>query len=638
MFVLFHTIDREHSSAALAMQSLCLLGGESIFQLLFFLPGSPTMPASTFPRSGSQSVQSNASIGWSSSISLATTSVQSPPNDSSSQLTTFQLCVCLPEGSSLQTKCSESSPNLSNGSTSNRTDNSKGIFKRFMKTTNSVPSPASLAVDHSLDSHTSSQTSINTPGTHEPSPSIITPSSTSAFTVMSQPTTSSTNYVASHSSASRSNVKKRLSSSNTSNTLLSSTISTTSQQKKSSKWLKHPISLMNCCIRNRSNSIPDNINKGANQSECKSSTMVDKNVTSSSAAPVECDCRPDSDNVNSQPSPRSSFIPVSNVALSTSNLLPSQQIDDSMDDPIEESMIDQNRALSNDLDDFDSESYSSDSDDNVDNVEHFLCNRIIQMVNHQALPDEGASSSAARPIAHPFLSDDAPSGSGVAAAARPNLLPVSPNSSLFSPRPSTTNSGAAVTPQLPFHTRIDYINCLVPDLYEISKCSFYWGKMDRYEAERLLDNQPEGTFLLRDSAQEDYLFSVSFRRFDRSLHARIEQYYHQFSFDSHDPGVYSSSTVTGLIEHYKDPSHCMFFEPMLTKPLNRNFTFSLQHLARVVVCDRITYDSVNELQLPVVLKRFLREYHYRHKVRTKHFDDMMMISYPNHYVNDDENK
>ncbi|XP_017493108.1 PREDICTED: suppressor of cytokine signaling 5-like [Rhagoletis zephyria] len=172
------------------------------------------------------------------------------------------------------------------------------------------------------------------------------------------------------------------------------------------------------------------------------------------------------------------------------------------------------------------------------------------------------------------------------------------------------------------HTQIDYINCLVPDLKAISACSFYWGKMDRYEAERLLEGKPEGTFLLRDSAQEDHLFSVSFRRFDRSLHARIEQCKHRFSFDSHDPGVYSSATVTGLIEHYKDPSHCMFFEPMLTRPLHRHFVFSLQHLARASICDRLTsYQAVADLPLPALLKAHLRQYHFSIKVRTKHFDE-----------------
>lgn len=170
------------------------------------------------------------------------------------------------------------------------------------------------------------------------------------------------------------------------------------------------------------------------------------------------------------------------------------------------------------------------------------------------------------------------------------------------------------------HTSIDYIHYLVPDLLQITNCSFYWGKMDRYEAERLLENRPEGTFLLRDSAQEEYLFSVSFRKYGRSLHARIEQWNHLFSFDSRDPGVFASSTVCGLIEHYKDPTCCMFFEPLLTIPLHRNFTFSLQHTCRATICNQITYDDVNQLKLPKSLKSYLKEYHYKQRVRVRIFD------------------
>lgn len=170
------------------------------------------------------------------------------------------------------------------------------------------------------------------------------------------------------------------------------------------------------------------------------------------------------------------------------------------------------------------------------------------------------------------------------------------------------------------HTSIDYIHYLVPDLLQITNCSFYWGKMDRYEAEKLLENKSEGTFLLRDSAQEEYLFSVSFRKYGRSLHARIEQWNHLFSFDSRDPGVFASSTVCGLIEHYKDPTCCMFFEPMLTIPLHRNFTFSLQHTCRAAICSQITYDDVNQLKLPKLLKSYLKEYHYKQRVRVRIFD------------------
>ncbi|XP_034935875.1 uncharacterized protein [Chelonus insularis] len=173
----------------------------------------------------------------------------------------------------------------------------------------------------------------------------------------------------------------------------------------------------------------------------------------------------------------------------------------------------------------------------------------------------------------------------------------------------------------PAHTQVDYVHCLVPDLRSITACSFYWGKMDRYEAERLLDGKQEGTFLLRDSAQEEFLFSVSFRKYGRSLHARIEQWNHKFSFDAHDPGVYASETVCGLIEHYKDPSCCMFFEPMLTIPLHRNFAFPLQHLCRAVITTRTTYDGINKLQLPKTLKAYLKEYHYKQRIRVKILDN-----------------
>ncbi|KAL1762980.1 Suppressor of cytokine signaling 5, partial [Sigmodon hispidus] len=71
------------------------------------------------------------------------------------------------------------------------------------------------------------------------------------------------------------------------------------------------------------------------------------------------------------------------------------------------------------------------------------------------------------------------------------------------------------------HMQIDYIHCLVPDLLQITGNPCYWGVMDRYEAEALLEGKPEGMDLPRDSAQEDYLFSMSFSCYNWSLHARI---------------------------------------------------------------------------------------------------------------------
>ena len=138
-------------------------------------------------------------------------------------------------------------------------------------------------------------------------------------------------------------------------------------------------------------------------------------------------------------------------------------------------------------------------------------------------------------------------------------------------------------------TQVDYVNFMIPQMAAILNCTYYWGKIDRYEAEALLERRPEGSFLLRDSAQDEHVFSVSFRRYNRSLHARIEESRHRFSFDAHDPGVHAAASVRGLLEHYKEPLSCMFFEPMLLHPVRRPTCFSLQALARAAVVDRCSY-------------------------------------------------
>ncbi|MEQ2287423.1 hypothetical protein AMECASPLE_012349 [Ameca splendens] len=155
----------------------------------------------------------------------------------------------------------------------------------------------------------------------------------------------------------------------------------------------------------------------------------------------------------------------------------------------------------------------------------------------------------------------------------------------------------------------DYI--LVPDLLQINNNPCYWGVLNRFEAEELLEGQPEGTFLLRDSAQDEFLFSVSFRRYSRSLHARIEQNGKRFSFDVRDPCMYRDPSVTGLLRHYSDPATCLFFEPLLSRPLPRTFPFPLQHLCRAVICSCTTYQGIESLPLPPQLREYLRQYHIK---------------------------
>ncbi|CAL8373754.1 unnamed protein product [Gadus morhua 'NCC'] len=239
------------------------------------------------------------------------------------------------------------------------------------------------------------------------------------------------------------------------------------------------------------------------------------------------------------------------------------------------------------------------------------CLDTLDEVVASAAASSSASASAAAPVA--VACDPGPES-----LADPEVSP--------GETPPTASPPGAEQPQptppdgYRIHTQIDYIHCLVPDLQQITTLGCYWGVMDRYQAETLLEGRPEGTFLLRDSAQEDYLFSVSFRRYGRSLHARIEQWNHNFSFDVHDPNVFHAPTVTGLLEHYKDPNSCMFFEPLLSIPVHRTQPFGLQRLCRSVVSGSTTYDGINQLPIPTALKKHLKEYHYKQRVRVRRMD------------------
>ena len=122
-------------------------------------------------------------------------------------------------------------------------------------------------------------------------------------------------------------------------------------------------------------------------------------------------------------------------------------------------------------------------------------------------------------------------------------------------------------------------------------------------------------YLLRDSAQYHYLYSVSFRRYKRTYHARIEQWRHRYSFDKPSEYSFYSRSVCELLQHYSRAEHCMFYEPMLIKPLPRKSALPLQALCRAAICSCMTFSEVDLLPLPKALKNYLREYHYKVPVK-----------------------
>jgi len=56
------------------------------------------------------------------------------------------------------------------------------------------------------------------------------------------------------------------------------------------------------------------------------------------------------------------------------------------------------------------------------------------------------------------------------------------------------------------------------------QCGWYWGAMGLDEAEAKLASKADGTFLVRDSSDERYILSLSFRSLGGTHHTRIEHY------------------------------------------------------------------------------------------------------------------
>ncbi|KAG7456312.1 hypothetical protein MATL_G00250490 [Megalops atlanticus] len=166
---------------------------------------------------------------------------------------------------------------------------------------------------------------------------------------------------------------------------------------------------------------------------------------------------------------------------------------------------------------------------------------------------------------------------------------------------------------------------------DLSKTGWYWGSLTANEARKILQDAPEGTFLLRDSSQRDYLFTISAMTSAGPTNLRIEYKEGKFKLDSVvlvKPKLKQFDSVVHLVEHYvllsrtscrsnssggggrPPPSPAPpngTVQLLMTTPVYAA-TPSLQHLCRIAI-NKAT-GRVQDLPLPNRLKDYLTDYAY----------------------------
>ena len=155
-------------------------------------------------------------------------------------------------------------------------------------------------------------------------------------------------------------------------------------------------------------------------------------------------------------------------------------------------------------------------------------------------------------------------------------------------------------------------------LRQLKMCGWYWGDLSSEEAEDILKDTQDGSFILRDSADACHLFTLSLKANNLVVSVRVAFSRGQFKLDSlrqeDSPGF---ENMVDLVDYYlADKSRRFYvavpdmdeFSVSLLHPIWKEVP-TLQHLCRRCIVQRCrTAEELDSLPLPPHLIRFLKEY------------------------------
>ncbi|MCP9260992.1 BMA-SUR-2, isoform c [Dirofilaria immitis] len=158
----------------------------------------------------------------------------------------------------------------------------------------------------------------------------------------------------------------------------------------------------------------------------------------------------------------------------------------------------------------------------------------------------------------------------------------------------------------------------------IRESSWYWGNMSWKDAEKVLMSQLPGTYLVRDSASDRYIFTLSYRTEHSVHHTRLAQHGGNFCLGGPNSLVKADSLVSFIENSLQNCGKKRICVLMHSKSDNTEIEIlelnhllhrhellpSLKYLCRVVIRNCVEKELLPYLPLPPNMIYYLKDPKY----------------------------